>query len=140
MELEITEQNDNPLLNRQEVKVVIKHNEDSTPRRNQVIKNLSEQLKAKKELVIIDHLKNAYGKTETHGYAKIYSDKESLEQIETKPSMDRHKDIDSHSSGSKTEKAPTEEAEETPSGSKTEKAPNEEAVESPAEEEEQKDE
>ena len=25
-----------------------------------------------------DHLKNAYGKTETHGYAKIYSDKESL--------------------------------------------------------------
>ena len=131
MELEITEQNDNPLLNRQEVKVVIKHKEDSTPRRNQVIKNLSEQLKAKRELVIIDHLKNAYGKTETHGYAKIYSDKESLEQIETKPSIDRHKDIDSHSSGSKTEKAPTEEAEETPT---------EEAVESPAEEEEQKDE
>ena len=131
MELEITEQNDNPLLNRQEVKVVIKHNEDSTPRRNQVIKNLSEQLKAKRELVIIDHLKNAYGKTETHGYAKIYSDKESLEQIETKPSIDRHKDIDSHSSGSKTEKAPTEEAEETST---------EEAVESPAEEKEQKDE
>jgi len=131
MELEITEQNDNPLLNRQEVKVVIKHNEDSTPRRNQVIKNLSEQLKAKRELVIIDHLKNAYGKTETHGYAKIYSDKESLEQIETKPSINRHKDIDSHSSGSKTEKAPTEEAEETST---------EEAVESPAEEKEQKDE
>ena len=131
MELEITEQNDNPLLNRQEVKVVIKHNEDSTPRRNQVIKNLSEQLKTKRELVIIDHLKNAYGKTETHGYAKIYSDKESLEQIETKPSMDRHKDIDSHSSESKTEKAPTE---------KTEETPTKEAVEAPAEEEEQKDE
>ncbi len=48
MELEITEQNDNPLLNRQEVKLVIKHSEDSTPRRNQVIKSLSEQLKAKK--------------------------------------------------------------------------------------------
>ncbi len=131
MELEITEQNDNPLLNRQEVKVVIKHSENSTPRRNQVIKNLSEQLKAKRELVIIDHLKNAYGKTETHGYAKIYSDKESLTRIETKPSIDRHKDIDSHSSGSKTEKAPTEEAEKTPT---------EEAEETPAEEEEQKDE
>ena len=83
MELEITEQNDNPLLNRQEIKVVIKHNESSTPRRNQVIKNISEQLKANRELVIIDHLKNAYGKTETHGYAKIYSDKESLSKIET---------------------------------------------------------
>ena len=132
MELEITEQNDNPLLNRQEVKVVIKHSEDSTPRRNQVIKNLSEQLKAKRELVIIDHLKNAYGKTETHGYAKIYSDKESLTRIETKPSMDRHKDIDSHSSESKEEKAPAaEEAEE---------APTEEAEETPTEEEESKDE
>ncbi len=110
MELEITEQNDNPLLNRQEVKVVIKHSENSTPRRNQVIKSLSEQLKAKRELVIIDHLKNAYGKTETHGYAKIYSDRESLTRIETKPSIDRHKDIDSHSNESKSEEAPVEEA------------------------------
>ena len=111
MELEITEQNDNPLLSRQEIKVVIKHNEDSTPRRNQVIKNLAEQLKANRELVIIDHLKNAYGKTETHGYAKVYSDKESLTRIETKPSMDRHKDIDSHSGEKKAEEAaPSEEA------------------------------
>ena len=118
MELEITEQNDNPLLNRQEIKVVIKHNEDSTPRRNQVIKSLAENLKANRELVIIDHLKNAYGKTETHGYAKVYSDKESLTRIETKPSIDRHKDIDSHSSEKKAEEAaPSEEqsSEEAPS-------------------------
>ena len=116
MELEITERNDNPLLNRQEIKVVIKHSESSTPRRNQVIKNISEQLKTNRELVIIDHLKNAYGKTETHGYAKIYSDKESLSKIETKPSMERHKDIDSHSSEEETKEAPVEEvAEEEPS-------------------------
>jgi len=109
MELEITEQNENPLLNRQEVRVVIKHSENSTPRRNQVIKSLSEQLKTKRELVIIDHLKNAYGKTETHGYAKIYSDRESLTKIETKPSIDRHKDIDSHSNENKAEEATSEE-------------------------------
>ena len=117
MELEITEQNDNPLLNRQEVKVVIKHSKSSTPRRNQVIKNISEQLKTNRELVIIDHLKNAYGKTETHGYAKIYSDKESLSKIETKPSMERHKDIDSHSSEKETKEAPVEQVaeEEAPS-------------------------
>ena len=108
MELEIIEQNDNPLLNRQEIKVVIKHSESSTPRRNQVIKNISEQLKTNRELVIIDHLKNAYGKTETHGYAKIYSDRESLSKIETKPSMERHKDIDSHSSEKETKEAPAE--------------------------------
>ena len=86
MELEITENNDNPLLNRQEVQIVIKHESDATPKRNQVIKNLSEKLKAKKELIIIDHLKNKYGKTETQGYAKIYTNKDSLNLIETKPS------------------------------------------------------
>ena len=109
MELEITEQNDNPLLSRQEIKVVIKHSEDSTPRRNQVIKNISEQLKTNRELVIIDHLKNAYGKTETHGYAKVYSDRDSLTKLETKPSLDRHKDIDSHSSEKETKGASSKE-------------------------------
>lgn len=126
MELEITEQNDNPLLNRQEIKVVIKHNESSTPRRNQVIKNISEQLKTNRELVIIDHLKNAYGKTETHGYVKIYSDREALSKIETKPSMERHKDIDSHSSEKETKEESVEQVTEEDSPSEEESANEEE--------------
>ena len=95
MELEITENNSNSLLSRQEVQIVIKHESDATPKRNQVIKNLSEQLKAKKELIIIDHLKNKYGKAETQGYAKVYTNKETMNLVETKPSLDRHKNIDS---------------------------------------------
>jgi len=93
MELEITENNSNPLLDRQEVQIVIKHDSDATPKRNQVIKSLSDQLKAKKELIIIDHLKNKYGKTETQGYAKVYANKDSMNLIETKPSLDRHKNV-----------------------------------------------
>ena len=126
MELEIIEQNDNPLLNRQEIKVVIKHNESSTPRRNQVIKNISEQLKTNRELVIIDHLKNAYGKTETHGYVKIYSDREALSKIETKPSMERHKDIDSHSSEKETKEESVEQVTGEDSPSEEESANEEE--------------
>ena len=95
MELEITENNSNPLLSRQEVQIVIKHESDATPMRNQVIKNLSEQLEAEKELIIIDHLKNKYGKAETQGYAKVYANKETMNLVETKPSLDRHKNIDS---------------------------------------------
>ena len=109
MELEITENNDNPLLNRQEVQIVIKHESDATPKRNQVIKNLSEQLKAKKELIIIDHLKNKYGKTETEGYAKVYSNKETMNLVETKPSLDRHKNIDSKPKKEKKAEAAPEE-------------------------------
>jgi small subunit ribosomal protein S24e len=109
MELEITENNSNPLLSRQEVQIVIKHESDATPMRNQVIKNLSEQLKAKKELIIIDHLKNKYGKAETQGYAKVYANKETMNLVETKPSLDRHKNIDSKPKKEKKAEAEPEE-------------------------------
>ena len=91
MEMEIAEKNDNPLLHRQEVQIVIRHENKGTPKRKEVIQSLSEQLKAKKDLIVIDHLKNKYGKTETQGYAKIYANAEALNRIETKPSIARQK-------------------------------------------------
>lgn len=113
MELEITEKNSNPLLDRQEVQIVIKHDSDATPKRNQVIKNLSEQLETKKDLIIIDYLKNKYGKTETQGYAKIYANKDTMKLVETKPSLDRHKNIDDKpKKEKKAEAAPEEEPSE----------------------------
>ena len=133
MELEITEKNSNPLLDRQEVQIVIKHDSDATPKRNQVIKNLSEQLKIKKDLIIIDHLKNKYGKTETQGYAKVYANKDTMKLVETKPSLDRHKNInDTPKKEKKTEATPEEEPseenkeEETPEETKEEVESNEE--------------
>ena len=89
--MEIAEKNDNPLLHRQEIRIVIRHENMGTPKRMEVIQNLSEQLKAKKDLIVIDHLKNKYGKTETQGYAKIYANAEALNRIETKPSIARQK-------------------------------------------------
>ena len=94
MELEIAEKNDNPLLHRQEVRIIIKHENKGTPKRKEVIQSLSEQLKAKKDLIIIDHVKNRYGKTESRGYAKIYANIEALNRIETKPSIARQKPSD----------------------------------------------
>ena len=46
MELEITEQNDNPLLNRQEVKVVIKHSE-TLPKEKSSYQKLIRTVKSK---------------------------------------------------------------------------------------------
>ena len=91
MELEIAEKNDNPLLHRQEVQIVIRHENESTPRRSEVIQNLSDKMNAKKDLIIIDYLKNKYGKMESQGYAKIYKNIEALNRIETKPSIERQK-------------------------------------------------
>ena len=113
MELEIAEKNDNPLLHRQEVQIVIKHENKGTPKRKEVIQNLSEQLKAKKDLIVIDHLKNKYGKTETQGYAKIYANIEALNRIETKPSIARQKPSEKKPpKAKKTKKEKTEPVEE----------------------------
>ena len=113
MELEIAEKNDNPLLHRQEVQIVIRHENKGTPKRKEVIQSLSEQLKAKKDLIVIDHLKNKYGKTETLGYAKIYANVEALNRIETKPSIARQKPSEKKPpKAKKTKKEETEPVEE----------------------------
>ena len=113
MELEIAEKNDNPLLHRQEVQIVIRHENKGTPKRKEVIQSLSEQLKAKKDLIVIDHLKNKYGKTETQGYAKIYANIEALNRIETKPSIARQKPSEKKPpKAKKTKKEKTEPVEE----------------------------
>ena len=132
MELEIAEKNDNPLLHRQEVQIVIRHENKGTPKRKEVIQNLSEQLKAKKDLIVIDHLKNKYGKTETQGYAKIYANIEALNRIETKPSIARQKPSEKKPPKAKKTKkeeknqVETEPVEESPEGTTEEKTPVEE--------------
>ena len=144
MEMEIAEMNDNPLLHRQEVQIVIRHENMGTPKRKEVIQNLSEQLKAKKDLIVIDHLKNKYGKTETRGYVKIYANVEALNRIETKPSIARQKP--SEKKPPKTEKAnkkekdkeETETVEKTAQEETTEEVGQEETAEEEAPVEEEK--
>ena len=143
MELEIAEKNDNPLLHRQEVQIVIRHENKGTPRRKEVIQSLSEQLKAKKDLIIIDHLKNKYGKTESQGYVKIYANIEALNRIETKPSIARQKPSEKKPPKAKKTKKnekvkeETEPVEETVQKETTEEAAQGEATEkeTPVEEE-----
>ena len=130
--MEITEKNDNPLLHRQEIQIVIRHENKGTPMRKEVIQNLSEQLKAKKDLIVIDHMKNKYGKTETQGYAKIYANIEALNRIETKPSIARQKPSEKKPPKAKKTKkeeknqVETEPVEESPEGTTEEKTPVEE--------------
>ena len=134
MELEIAEKNDNPLLHRQEVQIVIRHENKGTPKRKEVIQSLSEQLKAKKDLIVIDHLKNKYGKTETQGYAKIYANVEALNRIETKPSIARQKPSEKKPPKAKKSKKEEKVKEETePVEETTQKETTEE--ETPVEEE-----
>jgi len=90
MELQIVKNTDNKLVGRQELELQIIHTASATPKRMDVRKEVAKQMKAKTELVIIDHLKNRYGRQETIGYAKVYADMGSLTATETQPILARH--------------------------------------------------
>ena len=90
MELQIVKNIDNKLVGRQELELQIIHTASATPKRMEVRKEVAKQMKAKTELVIIDHLKNRYGRQETIGYAKVYADMGSLTVTETRPILARH--------------------------------------------------
>ena len=90
MELQIVKNIDNKLVGRQELELQIIHTASATPKRMEVRKEVAKQMKAKTELVIIDHLKNRYGRQETIGYAKVYADMGSLTATETQPILARH--------------------------------------------------
>ena len=74
MEIEIQSKTDNPLLGRTEVRFVILHEGEGTPKRELVRSELAEKLNAKKETIMVDHMQSSFGSRKTIGYAKINPD------------------------------------------------------------------
>ena len=72
MEIEIQSKNDNVLLGRTEVRFVIVHEGEGTPKRDLVRSELAEKLNVKKETIMLDFMHAHFGTRKTVGYAKIY--------------------------------------------------------------------
>lgn len=72
MEIEIQSKTDNLLLGRTELRFMILHEGEGTPKRDLIRSELSEKLNAKKETIMIDFMKSSFGTGKTIGYAKIY--------------------------------------------------------------------
>ena len=106
MEIEIRSQRNNSLLQRTEIHFVIHHDGEGTPRRELVRSELADQLKTKKDHIIIDHMKSGFGIHQTIGYAKMYSSVEKAKQGEQKHLIKRN------TPGAKEEKKPKTEAKE----------------------------
>jgi small subunit ribosomal protein S24e len=81
MEIKITEERENPILNRREVKFVVEH-DGPTPSRKSVIDKIAATMNSKVGLVMVDSLKSEFGKRETMGYAKIYESEERAKEVE----------------------------------------------------------
>ncbi|MHC1567748.1 MAG: 30S ribosomal protein S24e [Candidatus Syntropharchaeia archaeon] len=89
MKIEIIEERANPLLNRQEIMFRATY-EGGTPSREEIRKMLVETLKKKPELIVVERMRNKFGKRETTGYAKVYESEERIREIERKHIIKRN--------------------------------------------------
>lgn len=110
MDIKITEQKDNPILGRKEVRFIASFS-GPTPSRKEVKEFICSKLGADGSLVVIDILAQGYGSQELKGYAKVYSSKEAM-GIESKHKLER----DAGVKKKKAEKAPAKEEKGEKSG------------------------
>ena len=89
MDINVTEDKNNALLNRREINFTVKF-EGPTPSRNDVKGKLVAMLNAPLDLTIIHKLDGEYGMQELAGYAKIYEDAARMKQVEGKHMVTRN--------------------------------------------------
>ncbi|WP_292460522.1 30S ribosomal protein S24e [Methanothermococcus sp.] len=90
MEIEIISDRVNPLLNRREVKFIVKY-EGATPSIKDVKMKLIAMLNANKDMVVINSLNQEFGKMESTGYVKVYNDEKMMNLIEKKSVLEKNK-------------------------------------------------
>ena len=91
MEIEITSQKENKLLERTEIYFKVKHDKEKTPAREEVRAKLADALGAKKDTVLIDKMRSVFGQQLTQGYAKAYKTIDQAKKIEQEHVLTRNK-------------------------------------------------
>lgn len=105
MDILVVSKKENLLLGRTEVRFKISHPKEKSPERDLVREKLAAILNEKKDGVIIDSMRAEFGKTETHGYAKVYKTKEAAMKLERDRTLCRNKLKERKAAAAK-EKAP----------------------------------
>ena len=91
MQLEVLQRRENPLLKRTEVRFKAIHKTEPTPTRDALRAFLAKELNATKDIVVIDSQASTFGRSEPHGYAKVYKTKEDALAVERKHILIRNK-------------------------------------------------
>ncbi len=90
MDIEILEQEENPLLHRTDVTFEVIH-DDATPSRLSVRDSLAAALDRDSEEVVVHELDTKFGMRKTVGYAKVYESAADAAEIEQEHMLDRNK-------------------------------------------------
>jgi len=90
MEIDIIEEDENPMLHRTDVRFEMTH-DDATPSRLSVRDSLAAKLNKDAEEVVVHELDTKYGMRKTVGYAKVYDSPEHAQDVEQDHMLDRNK-------------------------------------------------
>lgn len=82
MDLKITQQKENALFGRKDVRFSIAHAGETTPSRTQVRQLVASELGTKTENVVIDSMESEYGRGATAGSARAYKSAEAARATE----------------------------------------------------------
>jgi len=90
MDIDIIEEDDNPMLHRSDVRFEVSH-EEATPSRLSVRDSLAAMLNKDAEEVVIHELDTKFGMRKTVGYAKVYETPEHAQDVEQDHMLERNK-------------------------------------------------
>jgi small subunit ribosomal protein S24e len=90
MDIDIIEEDENPMLHRTDVRFEVAH-EEATPSRLSVRDSLAAMLNKDSEEVVVHKLDTKFGMRKTIGYAKVYDSPEHAQDVEQDHMLDRNK-------------------------------------------------
>jgi len=90
MEVDIIEQEENPMLHRTDVRFEVVHDE-ATPSRLSVRDSLAAKLNKDSAEVVVHKLDTKFGMRKTVGYAKVYDNPEAALDVEQQHMLERNK-------------------------------------------------
>jgi len=90
MDVEIIDEDENPMLHRTDVRFQLTHDE-ATPSRLSVRDSLAATLNKDAGEVVVHELDTKYGMRKTVGYAKVYEDADAAESVEQRHMLQRNK-------------------------------------------------
>ncbi|WEL18711.1 MULTISPECIES: 30S ribosomal protein S24e [unclassified Halorhabdus] len=90
MDIDIIEEEDNPMLHRTDVRFEVAH-EEATPSRLSIRDSLAAMLNKDAAEVVVHELDTTFGMRKTVGYAKVYDDPEYAREVEQDHMLERNK-------------------------------------------------
>ncbi len=93
MEIDIHVRKENPLLNREEIKIMISHPGVAVPSRDRVVRKLSAELNKDRNQIIVRELQGQFGAAKTLATVMVYETEEQAKKIERPYIIRRHAQV-----------------------------------------------